>query len=159
MGLNGDSSSFQCSGQIIVSDPCYDLPASRQCGPHVFTAVQGQWKADVDFTDHNDVSELRAYAVGHYSDAQDWVGRVVAVDSGQAGVFDAAWYRGGDTNEAEDWYDRVCNGMENVNGVCTSSFGGDGTFDLYVDYTDGATVSAVRIVFHEEEEEDEEDDY
>ena len=171
MGLNGDSDSFQCGGRIIVSDPCYDLSKDQPigvfgiCGPHIFEAVEGTWTADVEYWNGNLVGELRAYARGYYSDATTHVGRVVAVDSGQAGVFDAEGYRNGVTDgsyhseEAEEWYDRVSfKGMIDVNGVCSSSFGGDGCFDLYVDYTDDDKVGAIRIVFHEDEEDDWEDE-
>ena len=172
MGLNGDSDSFQCSGRIVVSDPCYDLSTDQplgvrnKCGPHIFEAVTGTWQAHVEHWNGGMVGELRAYARGHYSDATTHVGRVVAVDSGQAGVFDADDYRSGATgchceDAQEEWYERVSfKNMIDVNGVCSSHFGGDGCFDLYVDYSHDNKVSAIRIVFHEdEEEEDEEDDW
>jgi len=165
------------SGNISVGDPCY---GKQQLA--AIPAKNGKWVAFTEY-DNRENAILIAHHEDfgpptYYLDSADWEknaqtlfnfidhdGKYCPVDSGQAGVFDAATVDDPNAVEVEEvtysqgpWYQACCELTLHPSGAgvlpfgCVSSSGcGDGMYDVYVK-KDKGKVAAVMIVFLEREE-------
>lgn len=168
------------SGEVIVSDPCYDVPKPGEEG--VINGVlgevlEGKWNAYVKKINAGEwgtrCSELTAYqADQELPHGGSWieVPFVVGVDSGQAGVFekqdfnDASlvpkdYFRGKTPIDANLWYSMCCDftlsdlGAGAFSGGAVSSSGyGDGVYECYYKLGDDGKKIGIRIVFLSEDD-------
>lgn len=137
------------SGQIQVSDPCYNG------GTYLEPAKNGKWVAKVDIQDLGGWGRRVGRVLVHhegFSPTQKLTEQqiLVGVDSGQMGVYDASVFGGG---EDMDFYDACCNATLSERshgyikgGFVTSSGLGDGGYDGTIWKERGKAV-AVEIVF------------
>jgi len=163
------------SGEIIVSDPCYNMDiVNGGGGAFRIKAKNGEWYAEVEYEGNRQsrVAALRVRHTDHLkAGATTPAPCLVDVDSGQAGVFDFASYKGDDRDRIgsigsiEDmtfWYARCCKqtlseescGTIDDRGFVSSTGYGDGAYECRL-VMDGDMCVGVDICFVEEEEEDE----
>jgi hypothetical protein len=167
------------TGEVVVSDPCYTV--GTWCQSRLNNVENGQWNAVIEKMDDGDwgvrVSSLLAYT-GREPDAKDFElqeGSLVAVDSGQAGIFDINVYRNDDfakptqflsesrqEEDGEKWYSSCCDATMSsddagviIGGVVSSSGYGDGSYELFT-VTKEDKVVAIKILFITEEDNDDE---
>lgn len=176
---------FNLGPEVVVSDPCYDIPT--WCQAIVTGVLPGTYIPEVDYSDEGDwgtrVAALRATHIDFYVKPGliEWSEHpaVIGVDSGQCGIFDKDSYRNDeqsktygvdrmweeDWNEkdGDDWYQRMCTLTSSEedygvypNGVVSSSGYGDGSYTLLVGKIDNQIV-ALEIVFIGTEPDDDED--
>lgn len=147
------------SGELIVSDPCYSL--DTWCQGKLGNVRNGEWRAAVvkgktDWGNHcwavlavHKDFPLKTTAFPELTDIH------VGVDSGQAGIFDAAEYHGGEDDYGDDgWYDLACKQTLDTKlgagvlkgGVVSSSGFGDGGYECHV-ARDGEQIVGVKITF------------
>ena len=184
------------SGEVVVSDPCYDLPDKMTCPDlsGVLAVKNGEWRVTTINSDEGEWGNRVAYLLCRHEDNlfdDPYDFRLqpaefdVAVDSGQAGVFDKQYfkddsivagverlYEGEVICEDEPWYsiccDRTCSeegaGVIPYGGLSSSGYG-DGCYKCSVikevDLTEGEKVVGILIDFYLDEKEDEygEEDY
>lgn len=169
--------------EVYVTDPCYSVPT--WCQKKLTNVLPGEWVVSMIYDElggsnrnaelyliHKDYQSTRGLSF-------DWLGDF-GVDSGQAGVFDAASYRDdayaagittpeldfglpGDPVEGDAWYSKMCkftltgdNWGAYDAGVVSRSGWGDGEYPLYGAEVDGKIV-ALQLVFISQEEEDDDD--
>jgi len=133
--MNKSVGSFKVeSGQIIISDPCYDKPNSKKTKHLPFNGIlpakNGKWQAEIVMSDEGSWGDRVAYLVCYHPEhridensceMEEVIDFEVGVDSGQAGVFDAKYYNDDDSikglerlydrtpiNVAEPWYSMCC---------------------------------------------------
>ncbi len=164
------------SGKLRISDPCYDV--DTWCAGEV-EAANGRWTASVERTDEGVWGTRIARLLVTHVDCPvpagyDWqlLSIEVGVDSGQAGVFDAAHYRDDSLAEQfpvsdplvpeEPWYSLCCNrtlGEESAGvipfGAVASSGYGDGAYQALALRDSDGRIMGVMIVFITEEEQEE----
>lgn len=160
--------------RVYVTDPCYDVDSPglqlREDRNNLFGEI--------------DIAPGKYWVVAHISDCGVWGERVttltaqkvdedvivrqfapfdVAVDSGQAGIFDVEKFNYGG-NATEKFYDDCCEATNNTVGkvgegcvVSTSGYG-DGVYECILGYNDNKEVVYIMIVFVGEEEYDEYND-
>jgi len=154
------------SGNLVVSDPCYDL--TGHCQQLFANAKLGRWVVSSQKRNMKNWGDrcckLEAVHFDHRKDDIDWecVGQI-GVDSGQAGIFDTRFYKddnvvpsnfeGGLVPE-EPWYSLCAQETLSDKGVGTIPYGavsssgfGDGTYDVYFGKTSDNTLIGLRIVF------------
>lgn len=169
------------SGKLAVSDPCYDTDV--WCRGELENCKTGTWDASalekhMGMWRHR-ICKLIAVHEDYVNSASVHMERApfeVGVDSGQAGIFDAAHYRDPSVipddghkhlfegEEAEPWYDYCCDITlrDQSAGVlpfgCVSSSGfGDGGYDCFFWRNSEGQIVRVEIEYlPEDEEEDEE---
>lgn len=153
------------SGNLVVSDPCYeeDLDILKK-------AKKGTWEAivvkKIEFGLYRVVSGI----VAKHVDASDPImleetkpARFgVHVDSGQAGIFDAAHYQDDSVIESFDprfsfenpWYNKCCELTCSLHaagilpyGAVSSSGNGDGTYQCRYRRNESGEIDYVRIEF------------
>jgi hypothetical protein len=176
------------SGEIVCSDPCYDLDTWCQ---GIVKARNGKWIAEVEISDEGSwgkrIAELKIY----HSDIADKflseMGKIdllnfsAGVDSGQFGFFDRGTYRNDDSvsdlvkydfganyvkdESGDEWYRACCYiTLEHEqfgvlpNGAVSSSGFGDGSYDVFGAKDENGEYIYLHVVFIGEEEEDEDDD-
>lgn len=166
------------SGKITLSDPCYGL--NTWCAIQDLPFPNGEYRVVVKKSDELDwgirVSEIAIYnndilPEENYGKEMDiWWKQLdgeVGVDSGQAGIFDADYYKKyhKDHNENEhvndNWYDMACGltlsdeqyGCTDSSGVVSSSGYGDSGYCAYIGELAGQVVAA-KIVFIDNEDEE-----
>jgi len=176
------------SGEVIVSDPCYDKPHGNTKYPinGKLKAKNGTWRAKVVVSDEGNWGDRVAYLVCNHvdhplkHDSSDLikVDFQVCVDSGQAGVFDAANFKDDASAEGleryydkpaicvdEPWYSICCDRTLNDDGpgagvipqgAVSSSGYGDGSYECSV-VKDGKEVVGIVIDFGLEDEDEDED--
>jgi hypothetical protein len=170
------------SGSIIVSDPCYGMSIVYE-GTHAakLDAKNGTWVGEI-VLHQGRVSRLVCYHKKHglYKVGLKLADFEVAVDSGQAGVFDSESYRNDETVKdwpesdrlyedvicpEEPWYswccDRTCSEDQAgavPNGVVSSTAWGDGCYKCEIAKEEDVVV-AVSIDFYYEDEDDNDDDW
>ncbi|WP_136608705.1 DUF4241 domain-containing protein [Paenibacillus dokdonensis] len=157
------------SGQLVVSDPCYELNTTSIIMGVLDNVLNGTWIGQAEKVEVREwgeaCSKLTAY---HYSVAEqesylEWVKCpfIVGVDSGQAGIFDMSKYRipdanapKGSTGTDNEWYDSCCDITESGEeagvmdgGVVSRTGMGDGTYGVYMTTNDQNQVVGVKIVF------------
>lgn len=158
------------SGQLVVSDPCYELGTTSDVIMGVVEpALNGTWAAEVEKVELPDWGEanakLTAYhqSVAEQSAFLEWIKCpfIAGVDSGQAGIFDIEKYRIPDEGAApdssdtdSDWYyacsDITESGEEAgvlVGGVVSRTGIGDGAYGVYKAVNAQNQVVGVKIVF------------
>lgn len=176
------------SGSMVCSDPCYNTDV--WCMGVVDNVKNGLWVAEVDKKNMGDWGErIASLFVANKSMleenpklvdevfADEPLGFVGGVDSGQFGFFDKDFYRNDevakdlkkqdfgenyDTQSGDTWY-RACSkltlGDESwgvlSKGVVSSSGFGDGSYDVYGYKVDGEYVAFAVVFIYEDEEEDE----
>lgn len=143
--------------EVYVTDPCYSVPT--WCQLKFNNVLPGEWVCTMIYdelqgTERN--AELYLVHKDHLNDNHsfDWFGDF-GVDSGQAGVFDAASYRDdaaagdlgapemdfvlpGHFSDGDAWYESICkftlgdDGWGSYDrGVVSSSGWGDGMYPVY----------------------------
>lgn len=80
------------SEKLIVTDPCYSAEDTG-IQVHLSNVKNGQWTATVSYTDDEVVEKLTAY-FAEKKPSGKWhrCDKLIAVDSAQAGIFDAALF-------------------------------------------------------------------
>ena len=169
--------------EVYVTDPCYSVPT--WCQTKLTNVLPGEWIVSMIY-DEKGGSNRNAELYLVHKDYQgknllyDWLGEF-GVDSGQAGVFDAASYRDdayaagittpevdfflpGDSLEGDAWYTKMCKftlandgwGAYAAGAVSSSGYG-DGMYPVYGAEVDGKVV-ALQLVFIDQSAEDEPED-
>ena len=168
------------SGCLIVTDPCYEYDPFN-----VLLNVQnGTWIAEITTERYDGVTQLYAHRTcfegnGHWRTA----GFIVHVDSGQAGIFDAAHFDKDEDVSPEEtfenvsfrdstdhtrWYKMCCDrtlGPDSAGvipfGAVSASGWGDGGYECEYFETDDGLVTAVRInyIYQDYEEDEDEEEY
>jgi len=159
-----DLGSFEVrSGLVNITDPCYE--ADGKCNAIKQRAKRGLWSAEALMSSGR-VAVLRASCKGYdFRNLNRTISDDIGVDSGQAGIFDSAFYPEGETGEFEDktsFYGRVCEltcptpkegeereypaGGVTENGVVSCSGYGDGCYIATGAY-DGDELVAIEIDF------------
>ena len=179
---------FNLGSEVVVSDPCYDIPT--WCQAIVSNVLPGTYVPEVDYSDERDwgvrVSNLSATHKDFFDKPGliEWSEHpaVIGVDSGQCGIFDKRYYRddkhsesygidklfGDDWSEkdGDDWYQRMCTLTSNEgacgsspDGIVSTSGYGDGSYTLLIGKIEDQVV-AFHIVYigSEEDDDDIEDD-
>jgi len=168
--------------EVYVTDPCYSVPT--WCQTKLTNVLPGEWIVSMIY-DEKGGSNRNAELFLVHKDYQgksllydwDWLGDF-GVDSGQAGVFDAASYRSdsaaeaiktpkvdfflpGNDQEGDAWYEKICKftlandgwGTYAAGAVSSSGYG-DGMYPLYGAEVDGKVV-ALQLVFIDQSADDE----
>ena len=170
--------------EVYVTDPCYSVPT--WCQTKLTNVLPGEWIVSMIY-DEKGGSNRNAELYLVHKDYQgknllydwDWLGDF-GVDSGQAGVFDAASYRDdayaagittpevdfslpGDPLEGDAWYTKMCKFTQTNDGwgayaagVVSSSGYGDGMYPVYGAEVDGKVV-ALQLVFIDQSADDDDD--
>ncbi len=138
-------------GGIVVTDPCYE--PGTWCASPPLPARDGEWSAEVSVGGREGrVMELRAFGPGFDASLRSERGDFeVGVDSGQAGVFSAARFKGG---RDEAFYEACCAATLSakqggvVAGGCVSATGfGDGGYRARLWRDAAGLVCGVQVVF------------
>ena len=170
--------------EVFVTDPCYSVPT--WCQTKLTNVLPGEWIVSMIY-DEKGGSNRNAELYLVHKDYQgknllydwDWLGDF-GVDSGQAGVFDAASYRDdayaagittpevdfslpGDSLEGDAWYTKMCQftlandgwGAYAAGAVSSSGYG-DGMYPVYGAEVDGKVV-ALQLVFIDQSADDDDD--
>lgn len=165
--------------EVYVTDPCYSVPT--WCQLKFGNVLPGQWVVTMIYDElggSNRNAELLLVHKDHQNKnlAYDWLGDF-GVDSGQAGVFDAASYRDdaaaagittpkidfdlpGEYTDGDAWYTKVCKftlaedgwGAYDA-GAVSCSGGADGMYPVYGAEVDGKIV-ALQLSFIPQDSED-----
>ncbi|OAB48036.1 DUF4241 domain-containing protein [Paenibacillus antarcticus] len=157
------------SGQIVVSDPCYELNRDTIIMGVLDNVLNGTWVGQVGKMEVRDwgeaCSKLSAFhsSVAEQMEHLEWVkcSFIVGVDSGQAGIFDINKYRISDSDVQETdtdtdnaWYLSCCDITESGHeagvldgGVVSHTGMGDGTYGAYMATNQQDQVIGVKIVF------------
>ena len=156
------------SGKLIITDPCYDKEPGN-----IVKATNGEWVASIKTKDFGDwgvrVVSLTAEVKYYIPNSIFLRSLDVGVDSGQAGIFDAAAYPEGSTGEFRDlssFYGQACQLTNSDNddranylgeiGFVSSTGFGDGCYNADV-YGDPKTRAADKIVITFIDKEESED--
>lgn len=158
--------------KVIVSDPCYGL--NTWCQGVLENVLPGNYKCMIEFLDDNSEKRVSAITVCHeeyadnlgYAPEYDAEPFEVGVDSGQAGIFDYAYYakyhsdRHNPEHVNEEWYSRVgkCSYMGDTidgYGLVSSSGYGDGGYTCWTAKNPDGMVYSIIIEFITEEDNDE----
>lgn len=173
--LNIQLGSFEVkSGQVVVSDPCYELDANTIIMGILEPALAGTWHAEVEKVELPDWGEANAKLTAYHQSVQsqaevlEWIkcSFIVGVDSGQAGIFDREQYRIPDAaaddapaddapaDTDSDWYLACCDITEDgeeagvlEGGVVSRTGIGDGAYGVYQAVNAQGQVIGVKIVF------------
>lgn len=170
--------SFDVTGtKIRVSDPCYE--PGTWCAGEINNIKPGKWEAAVVRSDEGPWGIRNAVLIARHTDGgpaffseavpdRTWglLTIDVGVDSGQAGIYDAAHYQDDtvcagqktEPNYGSPWYNVNCDcTMSGIGagvipyGVVSSSGYGDGSYAAYCHYGADRHIDGVCIVFIEEE--------
>jgi len=132
------------SGDVIISDPCYEK--GIWCQGVLHNVMKGEWKAYLLESDNDDdirVAELIVVKKEYdMKDIDTWIESnfPIGVDSGQCGIFDKSLYPNGETGEYgynDTFYGKCCNITELDGGgvlefgVVSSSGYGDGGYTCF----------------------------
>ncbi len=153
------------SGDFIISDPCYDLGSIGQS--KLTNILEGTWHGFIKKAEGRCFELVAKHDSVKHQNNFDWNhSSIIAVDSGQAGIFDSKVYRNNDTvvNTPKtfipnDWYSSCCDqtmitklGGVIPGGVVSQSGYGDGDYDFYYSSNKDSKINAIKIVFIEVEE-------
>lgn len=163
------------SGQLAVSDPCYDPDV--WCRGELTNAANGVWNASIVTHNCGEWGQRVAkLTIVHesYDESQNLTRQKapfeVGVDSGQAGFFDTVHYQDPSVipdakpapadDPSEPWYQYCCDiTLSSIRagvlpfGVVSSSGYGDGGYDCFYYTNDARAIVKAEIVFLPEEEE------
>lgn len=164
--------SFTVTGdKLRVSDPCYEIDSTG--GITLDNVKPGEWYTHAVLIDKHDGWDTRVAEItathetypDHYEPGVPYSSKpVIAVDSGQAGIFDQAKYPAeSEGEERDEFYGDNCNltlsdefgGIVSNMGVVTCSGYGDGCYRLFYDYDKDKKIVSVAIVFIDTEEDEE----
>ena len=141
---------------LRITDPCYE----KEHGV-IFPALPGRWVAFITMAEGRVETLTAHHEIIKDEDVRCWTceGRVVGVDSGQAGFFDDARYDDIPTTR----YEEICRLTDDLagcfnEGVVSSSGFGDGLYVLKTMRDGAGLVIAAEITFIEDEEEIEDDE-
>lgn len=169
--------SFEVTGKLMVTDPCYKR--GTWCQAVLENVKSGTWKACIFKQElsgwGNRVAVLRAYHHEHSEDRPaELINVDIGVDSGQAGIFNEERYPNGETGEYKNlntFYGRACeatspeDGMHGARGagiltegVASCSGCGDGGYECFVARNDEKQIVSAEIVFLSDEDFDEGED-
>ena len=161
------------SGKVFITDPCYAV--DTWCQALIPNVKNGVWDAFIEYGAEDRVAILR---VNHSSVSNTnfkWlpVEGEIGVDSGQAGVFDAKYYKIDDSVkgverihdeilcEDEPFYSMCCDrslsaiqGGTIPYGAISSSGYGDGGYEAFISKDKNGKIIAICIEFISEEIED-----
>jgi hypothetical protein len=171
--------------EVYVTDPCYSVPT--WCQLKFKDVLPGQWIVTMIYDElggTNRNAELHLIHKDYQNSkdlAYDWFGDF-GVDSGQAGVFDAASYRNdaaaanfntpridfvipGDKLDGDAWYEKICRftlaedgwGAYDAGAVSSSGWG-DGEYPVYGAENEAGKTVALNLVFIDQSADPEEDD-
>lgn len=164
------------SDKMTVSDPCYDEDV--WCKNDLTNVLPGTWRATVYQSDEGEWGQRMSILSAVHEDYADDNNLTrseapfsVAVDSGQAGLFDAAHYRDstiipgyGEIKEEEPselWYNHCCEMTLSRIGAGTMPYGvvstsgyGDGCYGCYIYTNDSGWIVKVEIEFISEDEDE-----
>lgn len=163
------------SGNMLVTDPCYDKNEEDLKCQAKLPAKNGTWLATAEYSDEDAwgrrVSRIIAWHESNRNGAFSFCTKMysvdIGVDSGQAGFFDYDKYPADPRDEINEreFYTPVSDltlasdfGTIDFGAVSSSGFG-DGGYDLYVDKNDSGEAIAVWIEFIAEETNPEDDLY
>jgi hypothetical protein len=170
---------------VIVSDPCYELPT--WCQAKLDNVLPGYYQPMCKIVDKDMWGRRNSLLMVIHEDYQfkdlTWTktDHIIGVDSAQAGIFSASTYRNDEHSLTQykpegswnygnfrsepgiDFYDLMCgitinntDGWGRYDGGVVSSSGyGDGSYDLYVSYNETGEVVGICIDFLVEYEDDE----
>jgi hypothetical protein len=146
------------SGTMMVSDPCYEL--GTWCQGKLPNVKLGTWEASISRRDGR-VAELCVSAVGSPIGREERATFEVGVDSGQAGFWDLAEFRGGqgEADEKGTFYGDACAATDEYagimpGGVVSSSGYGDGGYVCWFSRDQDGQICTARVTFIGEETED-----
>lgn len=157
------------SGTLIVTDPSYSIDEKNSRQVILSNVKKGEWKATVSYTEEDLVENLQVF-YGENKSVNKWENYkdMIAVDSGQAGIFDISFF-GKDSNipfEMKNIYNIDINspgskyyvacadatatdlqGGVVPGGAVTTSGYGDGLYKVKVIYNTAQEIVGVKIVF------------
>jgi hypothetical protein len=173
------------SGEVIVSDPCYEIPT--WCQEVIKNVRPGVYDTEVEISDEGDWGDrVKSLTVLHESiksPVWEFYSNNIGVDSGQAGVFCMTSYRNNDiaknldwvkgtpayewmgTELHEEWYEKITDRTAHEEqwgtydtGVVSSSGYGDGQYLLQTCEMDGL-IHGFKITFIDDQVYDEQEEY
>lgn len=171
------------SGEVIISDPCYDL--DTWCMAKVENVKNGEWTAYILQSDEGDWGIRNSVLTAFHQDYSKTKGKYwsrvpasIGVDSGQAGIFDAANFKNDDIvtstpkfsysveEDGDLWYAMCCdetlytelNAGVITNGAVSSSGYGDGSYDAFTVKDKDGKIIGIKIEFLFEMDEEHEID-
>ena len=144
--------------QAYITDPCYKEDVINQGGGLLADIKPGHWSCCTLFdNEEKRILRLMANHVDHdyigLSDSTEVLG-AIGVDSGQAGIFDADYYR--KNVDDKQWYSqKPCRatstalGFDSIDGVAvvSSSGWGDGCYAVHVSRDEAGVIVNITIVF------------
>ena len=147
---------------VIITDPGY--AQYIWCNATLRTVKPGKYHCWVNMSDEGKwghrVAELcAAHVTADYERLKDTeVEIAIGVDSGQAGIFDEAYFK--EHTGKKNWYGQVCDTTTpagTLDGFCvvSSSGFGDGAYNLFVRRNSEGIVVYIKVVFITEDEEEE----
>ncbi len=160
------------SGKLIVTDPCYQM-GEEEMQIILSNVKNGNWTASISYT-HEEVVESLLVFYGEKKPSGKWhdCGKLIGVDSAQAGVFDITVFGRDDAIQYEvknvydiemdevglKYYVACCDMVSTdsqggvVPGGAVSMSGyGDGMYEVKVKYNVSKEVVGVMIDFRDEE--------
>lgn len=151
-----DLGEIELEEKVRITDPCYDLEV--WCSGAVENVLPGTYHAIVVKKDEREWGKrVHSLWILHEdyldSEPKKRVKFEVGVDSGQAGIFDHAYYEA--RQENDDWYRKVCDltlskvsaGIIDGKGAVSSSGYGDGAYAAYTAQNKEDKVIGFRIQF------------
>jgi hypothetical protein len=153
------------SGEVVISDPCYELDTWCQA---VKKAANGKWQAEVEIADGKVATLLFAFHSKEKASKYEYMKDELGVDSGQLRIFDKDFYRndkiiikddfgtGKIILENEKFYSACCshtlsNKLAGVlsSGAVSASGYGDGGYSGYVGFNKGGELVCLEVAFIE----------
>jgi hypothetical protein len=163
---------IELNSKVYVTDPCYEDDNDVQA--RLSNVKSGVYDCFIERKDRNDNWGIRVqYFVVVLQELSEQVDDLlfeydsetsIGVDSGQAGVFNAPYFK--KNRKSEDWYDDVCDytleenfaGCIDDQGFVSRSGYGDGCYDLYTVTDSDDKIVAIKVVFVDDYDEDFEND-
>jgi len=132
------------SGQIIITDLCYDINPERNIN-QIFPAKNGTWEYYVKKDDW--VYEMECFTNERKELVQ---AGTVGVDSGTMTIMDLDMFKDFKKITWSDFIDEpIFPDIYKNGGAMADSFGGDGRYDLYVDNPE--EITHAKVIFHKEQ--------
>lgn len=159
------------SGKMQVSDPCY-VPTQDWFNQPVIDVLNGAWIASYFHDQEMGVLMAwhAAYRDPYRSSWKKLEGALAGVDSGQCGLYDFDYYQKnggqGGYREPNSFYARACDltdsdinadrfGVIDNRGVVSSTYWGDGCYNIYIIQNPEGVVVGVKIGYGSDYGEDE----
>ena len=134
-------SEFKCTGNMIVTDPCYSKPVEGEYSGNLTLRVKpGVWKTDMTFEEDEIVSSI-VYHQDAEQDDLNWESKsYISVDSGMIGYFDEVFYPESDNEKKLNKFHEDCcelmhekdsSIIKNI-GFLTTTRDGDGSYEIFI---------------------------